>query len=248
MPFYTKLKIILTLILSIIVSFFVYTYLKDLKDETTIVVAVQDIEAHTLIKPEMIKEVPISKKDKGLLEKNSVSTKKELQNAISNVKIRKDKTIIKNDDVIAGTKEELVAKKAMLENGEVNDAYFISDNKRITTVALDKESAVGDKLNQGDYVDVIFTNKGDALTSFSTTILQHIEIYSIEKSQGNSVESSQNISLIVTPQQAVDITLAKRSGKIDLILDSSKGNSESTYTSTIKKFIDASNSTNSNEN
>lgn len=247
MSFYTKLKIVLTIILSIIVSFFTYTYLKSLKDQTTVVIALQDIEAHTVIKPEMLEEVEISKKDKRMFEEDAVSTKKELENAISNVKIKKDKPITKNDDVIMGTKEELIEKKAILENGEINDAYFISDTKRITTVALDKEGAIGNKINIGDYVDVIFTSTGDAEKSFSTTILQHIEIYEVESLQAGSIDGSQNISLIVTPQQAVDITFAKRNGKIDLALDSLKGDNEAVYPSSIKKLLEIDNSKNSNE-
>lgn len=238
MSFYTKLKIVLTIILSIIVSFFTYTYLKKLEDKTTVVIAVQDIDAHTIIKPEMIKEVEITKEDKKMFEANAVSTKDDLENAISNVKIKKDKAIIKDDDVIMGTKEELIEKKAMLENGEINDAYFISDNKRITTVALDTEGAVGKKLNTGDYVDVIFTSSEDKSNNFSTTILQHIEIYDVESLQGSSADTSQYISIIVTQQQAVDITFAKRNGKVDLVLDSSKGGNEVVYPSSIKKIRD----------
>jgi pilus assembly protein CpaB len=223
--------------LSIIVSLFTYTYLKSLKDQTTVVIAVQDIDAHTVIKPEMIKEVEISKEDKTMFEVNAVSTKEELENAISNVKIKKDKAIIKNDDVIMGTKEELIEKKVILENGEINDAYFISDNKRITTVALDTAGSVANKLNTGDYVDVIFTSTGDETKNFSTTILQHIEIYDVKSLQGSS-DTSQYISIIVTQQQAVDITFAKRNGKVDLVLDSSKGGNEAVYPSSIKKIID----------
>jgi len=247
MSFYTKLKIVLTIVLSIIVSFCTYTYLKSLKDQTTVVIAIQDIDAHTIIKPEMIKEVEISKEDKMMFEAKAVSTKEELENAISNVKIKKDKAIIKNDDVIMGTKEELVEKKAMLENGEINDAYFIPDNKRITTVALDTEGAVGKKLNAGDYVDVIFTSSEDKSNSFSTTILQHIEIYDVENLQGRSIDTLQYVSIIVTQQQAVDITFAKRNGKVDLVLASSKGDNQAVYPSSIKKFIENNATKNSNE-
>lgn len=242
MSFYTKLKIVLIVILSIIVSFFTYTYLKNLKDDTTIVIATQDIDAHTIVKPEMIQEVEISKNDKEIFEEDALTTKKELENAISKVKIKKGKAIIKDDDVITGTKEELIEKKAMLENGDINDSYFISDNKRITTVALDTEGSVGNKLNTGDYVDVIFTHTGDEQNSFSTTIMQHIEIYDVKNEGNGNTDSSENISLIVNPEQAVDITYAKRNGKVDLTLDSSKGDSETVRTSSIGKLLKKDNS------
>ena len=240
MSFYTKLKIVLIMIISIMVSFFTYTYLKNLKDNVTVVIAMQDIDAHTIIKPEMIQEVEISRKDKEILAKDGFATKIELENAISNVKIEKNKVIIKNEDVIAGTKEEMIEKKAMLENGEINNSYFVSDNKRITTVSLDSEGAVGNKLNIGDYVDVIFSLTGDEKTSFSATIIQHVEIYDIEGS--GSLEAAKNISLIVTPQQAADITYAKRQGKVDLALDSLNGNSQTVSISNIDKLKESVNS------
>lgn len=236
MSFYTKIKIVLALILSILVSFFTYTYLKNLKDDTTVVIATQDIEPHTIIKPDMIQEVEISKKDKELLEKDAATTKKEFENAISLVKINKGKVITKSEDVIAGTKEELIKKKAMLENGAVNNAYFVSVNKRITTIALDAEGSVNNKLNTGDFVDVIFTHIGDENNSFSTTLMQHIEIYDVQ----NGTNSSENVSLLVTADQAVEITYAKRNGKVDLVLDSLNGNSEAVHTASINGILNKS--------
>lgn len=234
MSIYTKLKIALTIILSVITSFLCYTYLKSLSDDTTIVIAAKDINPHTLIEPEMIQEVKISKKDKDLLAKDAITSKSELDNAISYVKIEKGQTLHKNIDVINGSKEELINKKAMLENGKVNDEYFISDNKRITTITLDVQGAVGDKLNIGDYVDVIFSQIGDEKSSFTSAIMQHIEIYDIE----SSGDSEKNISLVVTPQQAVDITYAKRLGKIDLVLNSLNGNSESVVPSSLNRILE----------
>ena len=236
MSFYTKIKIVLTVILSMIVSLFTYNYLKNLKDNTTIVIAKEDIGPHTIIKPDMIEEVEISKKDKELFEKDSITTKDELENAISKVEISKGKAIVKSDDVIAGTKEELINKKAMLENGDVNNAYFIEDNKRITAITLDVDGSVGNKLNTGDFVDVIFTHTGNEDNSFSTTLMQHIEIYDVQSNIGSS-EEGENISLIVTPEQSVDITYAKRNGKLDLVLNSSKGDSGSENTTTISKIL-----------
>lgn len=235
MSFYTKIKIVLVAILSVIIFFFTYTYLNELKDNTTIIIAKQDINPHTLIKPEMVEEVPIGRKDKEMFEKNSVSNIEELKNAISIEKINKGETIIKAENAITGSKEELIQRKVMLENGEINNSYFISDNNRITTIRLDSEGAVGNKLKVGDFVDVIFSQVGDETSSFSSTIMQHIEVYDIEESE--DLNGEKNISLVVTPQQAVDITYAKRQGKVDLSLNASKGNSEDVYPSSINRFL-----------
>lgn len=235
MSFYTKIKIVLVVILSGIIFFFTYTYLNELKDNTTIIIAKQDINPHTLIKPEMVEEVPIGRKDKEMFEKNSISNIEELENTISIEKIDKGKTIVKDENAITGNKEELIQRKVMLENGEINNSYFISDNNRITTIRLDSEGAVGNKLKVGDFVDVIFSQVGDENSSFSSTIMQHIEVYDIEESE--DLNGEKNISLVVTPQQAVDITYAKRQGKADLSLNASKGNSEEVYPSSINRFL-----------
>lgn len=240
MSLYTKLKVVLIIILSIFVSLFTYNYLKNLKDDTTVVVSTEDINPHTIIKPEMIQEIEISKRDKENFEKDAIISKSNFEYAISNAKIKKGDVISKNGNVIAGSKEELIEKKAMLENGEVNDSYFISENSRITTVTLDSEGAVGNKLNIGDYVDVIFSHTGDEKTSFSTTIMQHVEIYDIQKS--GSLDSAKDISLIVTPQQATDITYAKRQGKIDLAINSLSGDSQTASFANLKKFSNMMNS------
>lgn len=247
MSFYTKAKIVLTIIISIIVAFFTYQYLEKLKESSTILITTQDIESHTVIQPDMLQEVEISTRDKDIFGENVVSSKQELENAVSKAKIEKGSVIIKNKDVISGTKEELIDKKVLLENGELNNSYFISENKRIVAVTLDTEGAVKDKLGIGDYVDVIYTNSDDKQNSFSVTIMKHIEIYDCESSTDNMSDSTKDILLIVTPQEAVDITYAKRTGKIDLVLNSVNGQDQDVGICSIRDIIGIGKS-NDNEN
>ena len=51
MPLYTKIKIVLVLFLSILIAFLTYGYLKSLREETTIVLAAQEIKGKDWIKP-----------------------------------------------------------------------------------------------------------------------------------------------------------------------------------------------------
>lgn len=238
MQFYTKLKIILIILLAIIISYFTYSYLNSLKDETTIVVAAQDINEHTLIKREMLKEVRISKKDKDLLAKNTFSNIDELDEGITKTKILKDKPIDKTDDVITGTKEELRAKNVIDEKNEINQAYFIAEDKKVATVRVDSQGAVGNNLSIGSFVDVIFTSNNDNNNSFSKIIMNHIKVTSVQEITNKSNgDESQNISLLVSAQQAIALSFAKRNGKVDLVLDSSQGDTETTDTVGNKSFM-----------
>lgn len=236
MTFFDKFKIILIITLALIISIFTYKYLNSLKAETTIVIAVEDIKERTWIKPEMLKVVGIRKREKNILAPDAVSDIKELENAISRVKISKGKSISRTSDVIAGTKQSLIQQNVITEDGSIDDSYFISNNKRVVTIKLDSSGAVDNKLKIGDWVDVVFTNMDNGKNSFSSTILQHIEVFNVQNVKEKGAKS-QNISLIVTPQQALDITFAKRMGKVDLILNPSKGENELIFPTTMKKFL-----------
>lgn len=235
---YTKIKMVLVIALAILISYGIYNYLKSLKEEITIIVAAVDINERECITPEMLREVGIRKREKEILAANAFTTISELNNAVSLKKIKKGSPIYKDIDVVAGTKQELIDKKVITSDGQINQTYFVSDNKRILTVRTDSQGAVANSLKIGDYVDVIFTSNGDSNESFSTVILKHILIYDIEKLKSEKGDSLQNISLSLTPQQAVDLTYAKRNGKIDFVLNPVNGENELVYPTNMKKIID----------
>lgn len=237
MALYTKIKIVLALFLAVILSFLTFTYLKSLNDEVTVVVAAQDIEERNWIKPEMLKEISIGRKEKQMLASNAFTSITELENAISKIRIKKGEVIDSREDVIVGTRQSLLEKKIITENGEINKAYFLSGNKRLITVRLDSHGALNNKLKAGDWVDVIFTSEGGSEKSFSFTILQHIEVFDIETFNGSKGAVQQNITLVVDPQQAVDIAWAKRNGNLDLALNPTEGENEIVFPSNMDKFL-----------
>lgn len=237
MTTYAKLKIVLIIVLALIVSLFTYKYLSSLKDEITVIVAAQDIDERKWITREMVKEVSIRSRDKQVLAPNAVTSIDEINNAISKQKIKKGSVINKKENIISGSREWMINNNIIDENGQINDAYFIGENERIVTIRLDSQGAVDNRLKKGDWVDIIFTYSSD-VNSFSVTLLQHIQIYDLDPVSGNG-DASQNISLIVTPQQAVDLVYAKRNGKIDLALNPEKGENSVVYPSNIRKIIDS---------
>jgi Flp pilus assembly protein CpaB len=62
------------------------------------------------------------------------------------------------------------------------------------------------------------------LTAFAVTIIQHVEIFSIANAADEGgLKGQQVINLLVTPEQASALALAKRNGSIDLALNPSGG-------------------------
>lgn len=235
MAFYTKIRIILTIFIALVLSVSVYYYLKTLRDECTVIITNQDIDARQWVSKSMLKEISIRKTDKSLLAPDSISSFKDFDLAVSKLKIKKGMVVNKND-LILGTKQFLLENGVIDENNKINDSYFIGNNKRILTVRVDAQGAVLNKLKIGDFVDVVLT-VGNDLSSFSTMILQHIEVYDVEKLKNGGGNASQNISLILDPQMAVDLSYAKRNGKIDLLLNPVKGEEEIVYPTNIDKFL-----------
>ncbi len=237
MALYTKIKIVLALVLALLISFLTSAYLKSFKDEVTVVVAVQDIDERTWIKPDMVKEISIGRREKQILADYAFTSVKDLENSISKVNIKKGDIINRSEDVIAGTRQSLLEKEVITENGVINDSYFLSENKRLITIRLDSHGALNNKLNIGDWVDVIYTSDGGSEKSFSFTIMQHVEIFDIENTNTSKSTIQQNVTLIVEPQQAVDIVWAKRNGSLDLALNPTEGDNEIVFPSNMDKFL-----------
>lgn len=226
MTIYTKVKAGLAIFLSIVIAVLVYQYLESINEEVTVLIALENIEARTIIPHESFGEISIRKKDKDLLVRDSISEIKDSNIIIAKKLIPKGTIISSTEDIIIGTKTSLIQNEILSENGDINIAYFIFNNRRIETIRLDSQGAISNSLKRGDYVDVIFTAGEDVGDSFSKTVMQHIEVHDTEKISNKGGDTAQNISLILTQQQAVDLAFAKRNGKIDLILNPTKGDSE----------------------
>lgn len=233
-----KVKIILSILLAIMISGLTYSYLKSNNADTKVVVAIQDIPEHVWINDNMIKEVSIRNHERVVLASDSITSKASLLYAISKNKIEKGKPI-NNQDVFKGSKEYLRSIHIIREDDQVNLSYFITNNKRIVAVKVDEQGSVNFMLKSGDYVDVIYTS-GDGEGSFSSTILKHIEVHDVqevlEKDKKNSL-SGQNVLLLVSPQQAVVLNYAKRTGKIDLSLNPQNGDDEMISPVTLKNLL-----------
>lgn len=217
-----RLRVIFSLILAIIAGFLVYTYLEKLQQKEAVVAAKQVIEPATKITPELLTIIYINKKDKELLFPKAVDKPEELVGAITRVKIEPNKPIEKTpENLVFGEDTAL----ALNYERQVDEAFFIPYDKRIVSIDVDASGALNFKLRRGNFVDVIYTSVDENTGGlFSTMILQHVQIYDIEdvrteKNGSGLAAKRQNVMLMVTPEQSLQLTVAKRNGVLDLVLN-----------------------------
>jgi pilus assembly protein CpaB len=100
----------------------------------------------------------------------------------------------------------------------------IEPGYRAVSVTINDVSGVAGLIQPGAHVDVLFTRPGTMAEAITSTILQNVKVLAI----GHSVQANQAVdlkapkvpvaTLIVTPEQAQKLELAKNQGRISLSL------------------------------
>ncbi|MFZ3171525.1 MAG: Flp pilus assembly protein CpaB [Carboxydocellales bacterium] len=214
-----KTRLFLMIILSGLISLSSYYYLQGLKETVQVVVASQDILPRTKIMPNMVKKIIIGQREGILLAANAY-------NSIEQVVGLTTRSRIEAGEVIKQDARKVITEtgKNITRDSKLNKSYFIPEHLRVLGVSVDSQGLVGNELQQGDVVDVIYTSKVQELTAFAVTIIQHVEIFSIANAADEGgLKEQQIINLLVTPEQASALALAKRNGSIDLALNPSGG-------------------------
>ncbi|ARK32001.1 Flp pilus assembly protein CpaB [Halalkalibacter krulwichiae] len=221
-----SLRIILIMFSASMVAFFTYQFLNQLQDTVTVIVAAEDIPARQTIEEHHMKEITVEANAAGMLAGNRIMSEAELVGAIT----LKD---IQAGDVMKLDEELVIFPEAqqlyLQSNGQVDLTAFVPMDKRLVTVALKPDSAVNNILKKEDWVDVIFTGQTLEGIPYSEMILQQVEVFELEKFTVNDLEKEnvvQHVTLLVSPQDAVALTHAKRLGEIDLILNPWNGERE----------------------
>lgn len=220
----TVVKIILTLILSVVIAFSVNNYLLSLKQEADVYIVTSNISQKTVVEMKSIKKIGIREKDKKLLFARALNGIKENEVIIA-VKDIEASAVLSTDNVIHGSKKELIEDGVLNSNGRINDSYFLKKEKRLVSIMIDKGPNLSEKVKKGDYVDIVFT-LSDSKNTYSLMLAQHIEVFDIDQSKKGSSSSPYEVYLSVTPQQAIELTHAKRTGSVDLILNPFEGYNE----------------------
>ena len=118
----------------------------------------------------------------------------------------------------------MLDQKLARQTGTEGIAAIIDEGKRAVAVKIDSVSGAGELLEPNAHVDVLFTRPGKMSEAITTTILQNVKLLSV----GRKVRPGEKIdpkaprlgvaTLLVSPQDAQKLELAKNQGKISLVL------------------------------
>ena len=232
-------KLAVSILLSLLIAFFVTSYIDNMEENVTILVARDNIEIGEFLEPSDIVSEKISKKIKERYFKD-VYLEKQKHLLVGSLVLKKfdqgDPFSINSEELGYSEKSILNLEEAKL----VARSKLIPYNKRVISVTVDQSGSMNQTLSVGSYVDVIFTsNSTKTGGSYSRTILQHSKIFDIIDVESASSVKNQEIMLLVTPVQATIVASAKRNGVIDLSLNPIQGRTsqgKAIFTSTFANY------------
>lgn len=213
-----KNLVVIALILSLVTSALVYSYLKRVSLSATktgypVIVAKTDIPPKTKITPDMLQEMNVP------LEYTQPGALKEMQAVVG---------VVSREKIIAG--EQITEQRLFLDKRSTGFVGLIPANKRAITVAVTEVTGVAGFVKPGDYVDVVaIFDKQQTGEDAGNFVLQNILILATNKETENSAEGqtasdkkdmtkTATVTLAVAPAEEHWIALADEKGKIRLAL------------------------------
>jgi pilus assembly protein CpaB len=183
----------------------------------TVVVTTAPVPAHTVLSRELLATRQVSRDALGVLAADAVLRLDDAIGLVARVDLPAGEVVRKDPRQVVVLPEGADAAIAR---------YRIPEGLRLDAVRLDAPGAVAGHLRPGDHVDVIYTAKpaGTGNPAYAQTVLQSIEVFSVTERGKSStsaalpeVNGSVDVTLLVSPEQAQVLALAKRSGgSVDL--------------------------------
>ncbi|MES1257693.1 MAG: Flp pilus assembly protein CpaB [Acidobacteriota bacterium] len=196
-------------IMATLLSWFLYakTIAPQKEQRNTVLAAMHDLAIGQIIRKGDLKKVAVLPRD---LPKGAVYAEKDaLDRAVLF-------PISANAPIISGSLSQLT--------GADGIPATIEPGYRAVSVTITDVSGVAGLIQPGAHVDVLFTRPGTMAEAITSTILQNVKVLAV----GRSVQVNQVVdprapkipvaTLVVTPEQAQKLELAKNQGKIGLTL------------------------------
>ncbi len=192
-----------------LLTWFLYSSMKAPKQEqrSRIFAAVHDLPVGTVVKKTDLKSMNVLAAD---LPRGAVLSDKDALNRVVLYPVNAN--------------EPLVASKLSLLTGAEGIPATIDPGHRAVSVPITDVSGVAGLIIPGAHVDVLFTRTGNMTEALTSTILQNVRVLAI----GRATQIGQTIdpkapkvpvaTLVVTPEEAQKLELAKNQGKISLSL------------------------------
>lgn len=210
-----KVKI-LALLSAIVTALLLFVFLSSLiefggSDISKIVTAAQDIPANALITEEM-------------LASTEVPTEAVLPGAITKISDVVGKAM--KSDIYFG--EQIISAKIIVPGETSNGAlsYAIEPGMRAITIGVDATTGVAGMLRPGDHIDLMgeYDVAGTVYTDLVAEYLNILAVDSVLSETGKASDGTtaaySTITLEVTPQQAMEISMATSSGTLRAVLRS----------------------------
>lgn len=203
-----RVRLLWTLLLAVVAGVGAYIYLSSLRHEVTVVLVTRDIPARSIITADMLRTARIRAADRSAVLPNSFATPEHVIGLLTVQEIPRGEPV--RNDPRWVTREE----GAIQAVNKQRLSYFLPKDTRAVTVQVDSQGMVAGRVREGDLVDVLFTSRDDSTGGvYSAIILQRTQVLAVDASGGQY-----QVTLLVTPEQGLDLTLAKRRGTIDLAL------------------------------
>jgi pilus assembly protein CpaB len=202
----------IALLASALLSWFLYAQTQAPKTEKTvrIVAAARDLPAGTRLRKNDLKLVAVPEKD------------------LPKAAMLDDRTALDRALLFpVNQNEPLVSTKLTGITGAEGLPAIIEHGKRAVSVQVTDASGAAGLIQPRSKVDVLFTRPGSMAEAITTTILQDVTVLSMGRmtevgqqpvDPRQARPSSQAATLLVTPEEAAKLELAKNQGKISLAL------------------------------
>lgn len=194
-----------------LLTWFVFSRTTSAKTEkmVEVIAAAQDLPAGTRLKKSDIKRISIPEKDAPKLAASIDAS------VIDRVLLH---------PLSAG--ETIVSTKLVASGGADGISAMIQPGMRAVAVPIKDDSSAGGLIQPRSRVDVLFTRTGTMREALTSIIVQDVVVLSIGRVTDASdpkmaqQQSQQNraATLMVTPEQAAKLELAKNQGKVSLVL------------------------------
>ncbi len=143
---------------------------------------------------------------------------------------------------------DVIQQAKLGEKGDYGISTSIHKGLRVVTVPVNMTTAHSGMIRPGDRIDVLCTytlrraNSGEI--SRTKTVLEYIEVFAIDRNrEGEGNDSTkgakpENLSVLVTPEQAHILMLAANKGKLQMALRNSEDKDETQVAAVDDKFFD----------
>ena len=209
---------LISAILAVLAGFLLYQYMADLEDRyredyTPVAVAAVKIEENTQLHADMIsiEELPAES-----VHPSAADSVEMLLAGIAS------QTIYEGEQILRSKVRNTTEKEGKM-------SYSVPEGKRAMTISVDTVSGVSGFLRAKDRVDIIlvgYQGEGNEEKEISDILLQDTEILAVGINPDSRKESYEPpepvtvITLIVTPQEAVKLSLAGSVGRLVAVLRS----------------------------